>query len=326
MTQIFKNFKNQNGDKLPQNVLQKMDEVMANPQNLSPEQDAKANRIIGEVMMAVGATLPVPGAIATVADAVNSVTGNANTDPPGPGADPNSVTGGTRKKGGAEQQNPLLQDAQYKVSFPPGPLGIDIRMSKTRGIVVTTSTGNALDQGVEVGDVLVRVDTVELGPRLKDVPNEKKCLEVKKIIETLPRPLEVWFEKGEAQEAKISGDEAKVIGEEAKISGDEAKAIGEEAKISGEDAKVSEEEKIILSKLGNVYLAYMLCMLESLFVLPADFLGGMGVVYPTVALSCMFHKYFKRKALQKELKEVRNKTAGSTRKRRRRIRQPPLSN
>lgn len=96
-----------------------------------------------------------------------------------------------------------IPDGCILVSFPAGPLGIDINMVDGE-IVVTSSKGNAAEQGVTANDRLIRVGTVDLDVKLKTVPNEQKCAEVKKIVVSLPRPLTMVFEKEKAAPVQIT--------------------------------------------------------------------------------------------------------------------------
>lgn len=75
-------------------------------------------------------------------------------------------------------------------------------------IIVTSAKGTAADQGVAVNDKLVKVGDVDLSVKLKKTPNDQKCAEVKKIVVSLPRPLNMVFEKEGAATGAAGGDDA----------------------------------------------------------------------------------------------------------------------
>ena len=286
---------------LPENVRQKIKEVCANAPQLTPEENAILNNAIEKSMESAAFSFPVAGAGTTVAADVLAETGAPTlTDTESallekanpPNGELVAVAGG-RKKGGAE--NPLHEESSSQedpdyfnsqsstkehliVSFPEGPLGIDIAWRVRDGrIVVIKSAGFAFSSGVEVGDLMVRVGDEELLPKLQDVSGDEKCNEVKKIIEILPRPLEVLFEKGDAQQ-----------------------------KASGQLQEESNTEKIAEStdnvNMGVCYLTSMLCILASANVLTVDWTG---ISFILLSMLCL------------DLFMPKKKKAGGTRKRRR---------
>jgi len=85
-------------------------------------------------------------------------------------------------------------DGGIEVSFPAGPLGIGIR-EKNGKIVVTSSSGIAKEQGVQMNDEVVQVGTILLADGLNYVEISERCREVKRMMRSFPRPLNIVFAK-----------------------------------------------------------------------------------------------------------------------------------
>merc|ERR1712070_1174102 len=104
-------------------------------------------------------------------------------------------------------------DGGIEVSFPAGPLGIDIR-EKNGKIVVTSSNGIAKERGVQMNDEVVQVGTIVLADQLKDVEISQRCGEVKKMVGSLPRPLNIVFAQTSTSKKKRTKETKEALGGE----------------------------------------------------------------------------------------------------------------
>ena len=87
----------------------------------------------------------------------------------------------------------LVSPRLYTVRFEEGLLGIQIKEIDGR-VAISSCSGQAVFLGVGVGDLIVQIGSHDVESSLSDVPDNSKCMEIKTIISSYPRPINIVFE------------------------------------------------------------------------------------------------------------------------------------